>query len=129
MRISELSDNLLTGIPEVDQQHSDLFDALNLLGELAAEGGDGPTVAMALANFRDHVERHFRWEEAFMHGQGSVRLDAHRTLHEILLAQFDEMVVEVTGLRSAFFVQALQRRFLPWLVEHIVNVDKRMADH
>lgn len=128
MSIAEFSERMRVGIGDIDAQHVDLFDVLNQIADLAAKGVGPESLDMALSEFRDHVVAHFAWEEGYMARQGIASLDSHRTLHEILVGQLDEMVAELRAARFSFFQEALQRRFLPWLVEHIVNVDKRLAE-
>jgi hemerythrin len=125
---ARFSDGMVTGVPDVDEQHRDLFDALERIGGMGREGADPETLDMALADFREHVARHFAWEESYMAHEHVASLESHRTLHEILLGQYDEMMAELRATRFSFFEEALQRRFMPWLVEHIVNVDTRLAE-
>lgn len=128
MPIAVWSDDLATGVAEVDGQHKELVDLLNALAEMAAGGAGPERIEAAIADFRRHIQDHFAWEERYMVTHNPSRLTSHRALHEILVGQLDEVVEEMRADRFRHLDEALKDRVIPWLVEHIVNVDKRIGE-
>jgi hemerythrin len=128
MAIAAWSDELATGVEEVDSQHRELVTLVNELAELARNDADVDRIEAGVAAFRRHVEEHFAWEERYMVTHNPSRLASHRALHEILVGQLDEVVEEMRADRFRHLDEVLKDRVVPWLVEHIVNVDKRIDD-
>ena len=121
MAIAVWNLGLETGIPEIDQQHRALFDAINALAE-AFQAGQAPSrVGESLAFLNRYTREHFDTEEAFMVGSGYPQLAAHQAEHAQLMARLGEL--EARHGRG-FLVTADVALFLAeWLTHHINEVD------
>lgn len=128
--IREWSDEYLTGIAEIDEQHKGFFDAAHRLYDqiLNCEGEHG--VEDAAAFLRDYAKRHFQTEEAFMREHGFPRLEQHKELHE---AFFENLELLADELKVCGPSQHLADRALDvaqnWLIDHIADEDMLYATH
>lgn len=78
------SDDLDTGIPEIDAQHRRIVDYINQLAE-ARDEGRRDAVAPVLASLIDYTASHFSLEEALMTGAGYAYLNSHKQVHALFV--------------------------------------------
>jgi len=116
------TEDLNTGIREIDRQHQRIIDYLNQLGDLRQGGHAKKTISRVLDETIDYTVSHFVFEEGLMEKSGYHFSDLHRKVHDIFIrklkglkAQFDEGEDIVEELRSL-----LSR----WLFNHIRTEDK-----
>ena len=122
------SDELSTGLPDVDSQHQRLIEIINTMGKLRARGAKPGELASILAELRDYTVYHFQHEEALMESvpvnaaNKAVHLKDHRGFVDIVLRAEGLIATnpgDVTDHLLAFLVK--------WLVHHITGIDIRMA--
>lgn len=118
----------LVGIPQVDQEHSQLFD---IAGDIYDSLGSNEAVAQAaargaVARLLDYTATHFTSEEALMEAAGYPELEAHRLLHQQLLHQAHDMEMRVE-LGDRYLPADLSRFIHAWLVKHIQAQDKKFG--
>jgi len=116
------TEDLNTGIREIDRQHQRIIDYLNQLGELRQGGYAKKTISRVLDETIDYTVSHFVFEEGLMEEAGYHFSDLHRKVHDIFIrklkalkARFDageDIVEELRGLLSR------------WLFNHIRTEDK-----
>ncbi len=117
------TEELLTGISQVDEQHKWLVDATNeLYEELSKSQPDGEAVSEILFGLIDYTFNHFIMEEDLFQRLGYPEADAHKKQHNAftdnlttLLQQHDagEPVTTET-------IELLRN----WLINHIMKTDK-----
>jgi len=124
----EFTDDLSTGIIELDNQLKELFiwgNALLFSDELVTDTLD---FADALGFLRRYVRYHFLSEEVVMKTYGYDRMDGHMKQHQRLkedvMKLFDR--VEKEGLIKGMKAE-LQYMFTDWYVYHIKEWDKDLA--
>ena len=128
--IREWSDEYLTGIAEIDEQHHGFFEAAHRLYDqiLNCEGEHG--VEEAVTFLRHYAERHFHTEEALMRKHEFPGLERHKTLHD---AFFENLEVLGDELKVFGPSQHLADRALEvaqdWLIDHIADEDMQYAMH
>lgn len=118
----------LVGIPQVDQEHQQLFAIVARIQEALEEDGDGAQEAArrAVAELLDYTRTHFASEEALMAAAGYPDLRAHQALHQELLRQVGEMELRVeVGEPSASL--DLSRFLARWLIVHIQAWDQHFG--
>ena len=118
------SNDLATGVHEIDSQHKKLFNYLNIL--IQAENNQESrhkTVQTTLDGLIEYTEIHFEEEEIEMEKRGYPDLERHKKLHRDFASQaqnlkrlFDKGEDLLPGLIS--FVQE-------WLVKHIKQEDMK----
>lgn len=128
--IREWSDEYLTGIAEIDEQHHGFFEAAHRLYDqiLNCEGEHG--VEEAVTFLRDYAERHFQTEEALMRKHEFPSLERHKRLHD---AFFENLELLGDELKVFGPSQHLADRALEvaqdWLIEHIAEEDMHFTAH
>ena len=118
---------LSVGVPELDEQHRELFRCVARIRDVT-ESGIESDATPAIAFLRDYVGMHFQAEERYMAARRFPGLERHREEHALLL----EAVVEIENdhrLRgpSANSLVRLEQFLSDWLRTHIAVTDLAMA--
>jgi hemerythrin len=108
--------------PAIDGQHRRLFDLAN--GLLYA--GNAADLTDAMSQLHDYVRVHFGAEEHLMRRVGYPAFQAHSRMHRALTRRLGDLAALVAGGGSPH--DDLQAFMHQWLVGHIVEQDKRLAD-
>jgi hemerythrin len=125
----QFTNDLLTGVEDVDMQHRQLFELANQAVDPTNPRGTDSTFLASLAFLAEYVHYHFSAEELAMAGVSYPQLDSHRRAHAHfrgLIADLLEASLEVP--RVSELRPRLQNAMMVWLTEHIRRVDKEFAD-
>ncbi|HEY3375751.1 MAG TPA: bacteriohemerythrin [Candidatus Aquicultor sp.] len=128
MAIAKWTDELKTGVSDVDKQHKELINLINNLHDALIQGKGKERVEEALTFLSNYVVEHFKCEEDLMLKHNYTGFPAHKREHE-------RFVYDVTALANdfkqtanpSFLAITLQKSIVDWLVNHILKVDKEMA--
>lgn len=119
----EWNANYATGIPEIDAQHSYLFELTNRF----IRGLASPTPQMSpsdlLRELADYAQKHFAFEEQCMKESAYQHLEEHTKSHERLRQQIEQYAEELK--RGTLRAQELADFLRNWLVLHILREDMR----
>jgi len=123
------NENLIIGVPVVDDQHKEIFARFDKLS-LACQNQHGSEgVKELLSYLHDYVAAHFAAEEALMEMLNypglAVQSENHAAFKKDIIALFDESEQGVDGHRLSLEVD---RRLVQWFILHIRNLDSEMAD-
>lgn len=124
----EWSDRYAIGIPEIDGQHRELFEAINRL-LTACSQGSGKNVLPEIFDFLgNYVVDHFATEERYMEKYGYPALPQHRAIHQNFVHTFlgfrKQAEAEGPGLQ---LVVRVNQVLVDWLKNHILHVDQEMG--
>ena len=125
------SDKLATGIGEVDEQHQRLVQLLNEIGSMCAVGADSTQIKPVLDELVRYAVYHFDTEEQMM--QRCAVSEAHQSSHIKAHDDFRKQVSLAVGIiqtapqNSMNLLGQLLDYLARWLLQHIMVVDKRMA--
>ena len=122
------SDQLATGLADVDSQHQRLIDIINVLGNLHARGATAEELIPVLAELRDYTVYHFQNEANLMQSWpvNAANKAAHLKAHQGFVERI-EKAGEMIATNPADVVDHLLAFLVKWLVHHITGVDTRMA--
>lgn len=128
MPLINWNDLYATGIAEIDQQHQQLFQAVNDLFEGIQQGHAREQIGKTIDFLVDYARSHFQAEEEFMRSHGFDGLAAHRTEHELLLQE--AVLFRAQFLANSASVRPMEvARFLSdWLTHHIQRMDFQYAN-
>lgn len=113
------------GIPEIDEQHKQLFECIDRLEAAGDENQRELAVYYVMEQLNDYVRVHFAVEEIVMRLFDYPGLEEHAAEHRGFAAQLKKF--EVSELLHDVHLEA--GKFLrEWLVKHIKGSDKRYAD-
>jgi hemerythrin len=121
------SENLKTGIVEIDQQHKMLVEILNEFHQAVLHRQGRKQTGEILDRLIDYTQIHFDTEEAYWKSMDLRDFAAHQLKHKQLLG-------EVHELRRRYYDEHLNismelLHFLKmWLEQHILHADKDAAD-
>jgi len=124
------SDSFLTGLPQVDDQHQQLVQLINDLGEMvmSADTIDSESFSAVRDRLLIYVEAHFDYEKSLMVETGLDKrhvqrhLSAHKTFANEALALSD-LEDEASNQHG----RQLTDYLVNWLAYHILDVDQSMA--
>jgi hemerythrin len=122
-------DRFKTGLHWMDNQHGELVDMTIELFNSIEQGRPERNTAALLEFLDRYVFKHFAIEDEHMHVYEYPEVDAHLAEH----ANFEYLL---TGLKTEFADRGpspylsgkVKRHLLDWLVNHIGETDKKLAD-
>lgn len=115
----------LLGIPEIDDQHRGLVDALARF-ELWLAKGHGFSAALdAVTMLQGYIENHLRYEEEMLRARGYPKLEEHMQQHEKIAGQVDGFFRQIldghdVGTELCEFLKR-------WITQHIGSEDAEYA--
>jgi len=121
----EWRDEFRIGLPEVDEEHRSLIDAINQLHRELVVGAALVRVTGAIGDIHAAIASHFALEEKEM---AALRYDgyvAHKTDHERLLDELLDILDEVVAT-GRYDPAMLSGRLSAWFVEHFRTHDARL---
>jgi len=127
----EWTDQLVTGIPEIDRQHRYLVSAINDAKHKLREFPDLKLIEQITKDLLGYAIYHFETEEdmmlEFVYAEAST---ADAELHQKQHRDFSAQVISVRdALRAGHpvSVEDLLGFLNSWLVNHIMNTDQKLA--
>lgn len=126
----QFPEELIFGIPEIDQQHRDLFDMYNNFSNALESGQGKEGVYELFSRLKEFTASHFRYEERLIRKSNYPNAELHLQEHlDVLndLKQFKAIIYseEVT----MELLLAIKRRLIRLLVNHTKNCDLRLCRH
>ncbi len=123
------SENFVTGIQIIDEQHQKLVALLNKLAGHMAFGSDAQLLTDAFYELTNYSIYHFRTEEKvwteFLPGEQMT--SAHTQSHQDFVINVHKLHQRVSVLHSAQAVEELVLFLTHWLAFHILEEDTHMA--
>ena len=114
------TDEFLTGIDAIDEDHRHLFSLLAKLQKINTQGS-AVSMAEAFKGFIAFIDRHFKREELIMNICEDPYLNNHQQVHRLLLKQVKaEQEMFIQGEISA---KEVLEFFFEWFSSHIKNFD------
>jgi len=128
MRRFELTEDLVTGIEDIDEQHRTLLDLGNRVINPSAYKTDGAIFEDALTFLSDYVIYHFAAEEYVMIESNFPNYEHHRQLHERFKQEVTDFVNRAqTEKISKDLKLKVSFAIENWLLEHIRITDGSLA--
>ena len=121
----EWRDEFRIGLPEVDEEHRSLIDAINQLHRELVVGAAITRVTGAIGDIHAAIASHFALEEKEM---SALRYDgyvAHKTDHERLLDELLDILDDVVA-SGRYDPAILSGRLSAWFGEHFRTHDARL---
>lgn len=113
------------GIPEIDEQHKQLFDCIDRLESARDDRERELAVYYVMDELKDYARVHFSVEEIIMRLFDYPGLEAHAAEHRAFAERLEKL--EQNELDKEAHAEA--GKFLrQWLVNHIMITDKRYAE-
>ena len=121
----QFTEDCLTGISEIDDEHRNLFKMINRTNDLLHSAADIRLTAKSLiSDLTDYTQTHFSHEEAYMEKINDPELSRQRQAHQAFIARiesFDLVSMNDTVLRTSLL--DLMEYLSRWLFHHILGSD------
>lgn len=111
------------GIPELDQQHRQLADRINILAAALQQGDRHAEIGRLLEEAIAATRSHFAAEERLMDSIAFEDAPAHRQIHAQLLDDLCSFLVGNDHRSVSMTIRFLQE----WLLRHIESSDRSLA--
>lgn len=122
MPLATWHDSYATGIPIIDDQHKELFKAINGVHDAFAEGKPMAEVRPLMDFLMAYTISHFRTEESFMEEMGYPDLSRHQSEHALLLRKVQDLRGRINSEVPPNLPEVA--KFIgDWLRHHIGEVD------
>ncbi len=126
MALIEWSEELSTGIQEVDNQHQRLVGIINELHMAMLDRREKQAMSRIFTELVDYTKTHFAFEEELFERHGYPAEAAHKLQHQHLAQKVIDLKEEFDAGNTAVTLEVM--RFLrDWLADHIIGSDKRYA--
>ena len=121
------TDALAVGIPEIDQQHQELFLRLERLLR-GIVGGERDEVGRLLEFLGTYVVRHFGAEERWMMQSGYPDYKSHKAAHDQFMQDYVRMQVEFEQKGPTVLMGMRVNNWVAdWLRKHISTTDMALG--
>jgi hemerythrin len=130
MIMSYWKDSLLVGVPQIDNQHRKLVEAIDKLMDACNMGKGRDEIAQTLRFTISYTQEHFRDEENLQQRFAYPAINAHKRLHAQLIMNINEISKEFdrTGPNIGLTAK-LNKTLVEWLINHISVEDKKLGEH
>jgi hemerythrin len=124
------TEDLSSGIKEIDSQHKELLNRVNLLLEASRKGKGKEEISHLLLFLKDYAEIHFSDEEKHMIISRYSDYQHHKNEHQQFIHNFSDIEKEfdIHGASSYFLIQ-IQKWMCSWIKNHLFTVDKKMCKY
>lgn len=124
----EWTEDLATGVSEIDNQHKELFKRINNMLEACNQGRGKEEVGRVIKFLEDYVVTHFTTEESYMTKHGYPEYPVHKAAHSLFIENFSglkrKFETEGVGVHIVILTNSL---VVDWLINHIRKVDKALG--
>ncbi len=125
-----LTDELLTDIVSIDEQHRNLFVRAGTIVDAMRKSHATKDVRRLLKFLDSYCAEHFQTEEAAMERFHVPDMLKHRTAHKIFLGRVQALCEELEAMgASADLAERAQMTLVDLFAEHIMEHDLPMARH
>lgn len=120
------------GISEIDTQHQELLDRMDLLRDYMRRGKSRDAIHDTLKFLEAYVVEHFDTEVKYMQRYHYPGILKHKKEHETFLKDFTAFKKQFTSLQAqgeftTFLGLDIVRKLNDWFTNHIYEVDKKMG--
>ena len=127
MAIITWNDEFSVGIQLIDDQHKRLIEIINELHDAMGKGEGAKAQAHILAELVDYTAAHFKEEEKLFDLYDYPEKFAHKAVHDKLTQQVIDFQKDYENGKT--IISLVLMNFLKnWLMDHILNVDKRYTE-
>ena len=127
-----MDQELTIGIEEIDRQHQELLDRMELLRDAMRRGQSRDAIQNTLKFLEQYVVEHFATEVKYMLRYNYPGILLHKAEHETFLKDFNALKEKLTSLQAqgditTFLGVDIVRKLNEWFTNHIATVDKKMG--
>jgi len=122
-----------TGIEEIDKQHRELLDRMEVLRDHVRRGQASTAVQQTLRFLQTYMADHFATEEKYMQRYNYPGILLHKAEHELFLKDFaalkEKFISQLAqGEITTFLGLDIVRKLSEWFSNHITTIDQKMGE-
>lgn len=114
----------VTGNPQVDGQHQQIFELVNTLHDAVVTGANITVLQELLEDLANHTIEHFQTEEALMMAVNYPDYKRHKLTHDRLLATVNSLLIQIRDCHTVTI--DITQFLMDWLAHHIKGEDQKM---
>ena len=124
----KFTDNLITNVKFIDDQHKELFSRINEVIALGTKFASKEETDRTIKMLGDYIVKHFDDEEALQRKYSYPKHNEHKAMHQQYIAEFVKLKAEYDNNGpSVNFTMQLNKSIIDWIVKHIRYVDVDMG--
>ena len=123
----DLTKDLETGNRTIDQEHRELFQAVNRLMDSCSKGQGRASMEPAIQFLLDYVDKHFAHEEQLQQTSRYPGIAAHKTFHTTYKRGLGKIVAQIPASGPSVSDLGTLNRHIALLINHIRTEDKRLG--
>lgn len=127
----EMKDEYLIGIESIDSEHRVLFEIAEEIYQLCIHTyipDKYDHIINLIQKLKNYTLMHFEHEEAYMESINYKRLFTQKIQHDNFKRKMDTLDLEFIDDNQEQAIDELLNFVTDWLVEHIMETDKRIAE-
>jgi len=125
-----ITQDMMTGVAKIDEQHKELVKRLNDALALGTKAVSQEETKKILDFLGEYIVKHFNDEEALQRQSNYSKYEWHKGQHQEYIADFKKMREEFAANGpSAKFTVSLNTSLVNWIVRHIKTVDVEFGKH
>ncbi len=125
----EWQDELLLGIPEIDEQHQELFRRFASFSQACQEQQGRETLMEFLSFIKQYSVHHFASEEQLMTRYNYPGIQEQALHHAQFQHDLEEFAEKVSsGDVNQELALSVKGKLIRWLILHINDLDRRMIE-
>ncbi len=125
----EFSDEYLTGILLIDEEHRELFHIVERAYQIVKSYSVADSydeITRILGELKDYTCEHFHDEEEYMERIHYVGLEAQKRAHASFVYKLESIDLMEVDADPQKYMESLIEFLLGWLVQHILYTDKKI---
>lgn len=123
----ELTKDLETGNTTIDQEHRELFKAVNALMDACSTGKGRTAIEPTTKFLLDYVKKHFSHEEQLQEKYKYPNITAHKQFHAEYTRKLKEIIASIPATGPSVAHLASLNQHIALLVSHIRMEDKKLG--
>lgn len=126
----EMKDEYLTGIEQIDEEHRVLFQIAEEIYQLCTNEfvpDKYDHISNLVHRLKDYAIMHFEHEESYMESIHYKRMFTQKIQHDNFKRKLDTLDLEIIDDDQEQAIEDLLKFVTDWLVEHIMETDKRIG--
>jgi hemerythrin len=117
-------ESLALGIPEIDEQHREIFARFRAFTEACHAEVDLPELLGLLEFLQEYAATHFASEEQLLRQDCHPQLELQKQEHRLFIDDLDQLRAKLLECgASSEITLTLKRTMIQWLINHISHVD------
>jgi hemerythrin len=123
----EFTEEYLTGITLIDEEHRTLFvisERVYILLKEGVDSSDAERIIEILHELKEYTKNHFADEEEYMESIGYSGLEAQKRAHRSFISELEDINDDEVRKNTKDYTRSLLEFLLGWLINHILKVDK-----